>query len=213
MTTETDKLIDMALQELPEFTQQDDYLLAYGASLMSENSHEIVHLDTVTRIVKAVRAAILADAAKGVEPVAYQRLVAGKWEACTYFVAIGWGDMPTDGSVRALVPAATVAGLQARIADLERANAEHENRRANEACVEEALADRVAELESDRDSWRDQASARVADAVQFAQERDEARAQLLAARADADRLGKLVAQREADAEYWFKKSQAEGDKT
>jgi hypothetical protein len=32
------------------FTQQDDYLLAHGASLMSESSHEIIHVDTLRAI-------------------------------------------------------------------------------------------------------------------------------------------------------------------
>lgn len=45
---------DAVRMALPEFCQQDDYLLAHGASLMSENSHEIIHLDTVRRIAAAV---------------------------------------------------------------------------------------------------------------------------------------------------------------
>jgi hypothetical protein len=44
---------DAAREALPEFRQQDDYLLAHGASLMSEDSHEIVHVDTVRKIVAA----------------------------------------------------------------------------------------------------------------------------------------------------------------
>jgi len=42
---------------LAEFAQQDDYLLAHGASLMSDDSHEILHLDTLRRIVAAAVAA------------------------------------------------------------------------------------------------------------------------------------------------------------
>lgn len=42
---------------LHEFRQQDDYLLAHGASLMSEHSHEILHVDTLRRIVDAAVAA------------------------------------------------------------------------------------------------------------------------------------------------------------
>lgn len=49
-----------AREALSEFRQQDDYLLAHGASLMSENSHEILHTDTLRR---AVSAALLQAAA------------------------------------------------------------------------------------------------------------------------------------------------------
>jgi hypothetical protein len=49
-----------ARESLSEFRQQDDYLLAHGASLMSEDSHEILHTDTLRR---AVSAALLQAAA------------------------------------------------------------------------------------------------------------------------------------------------------
>jgi hypothetical protein len=42
--------LDRIKQALPEFRQQDDYLLAHGASLLSEQSHEIIHIDTAFRI-------------------------------------------------------------------------------------------------------------------------------------------------------------------
>lgn len=57
MTTYTDRrkaCIDRVREALPEFAQQDDYLLAHGASLMSESSHEIIHVDTLRKIVDAV---------------------------------------------------------------------------------------------------------------------------------------------------------------
>lgn len=46
-----------AREALHEFRQQDDYLLAHGASLMSEDSHEILHTDTLRRVVDAATAA------------------------------------------------------------------------------------------------------------------------------------------------------------
>ena len=52
----------------------------------------------------------------------------------------------------------------------------------------EKLRVAVEDLTADRDSWRDQASARAADAVRFMQERDAARAEVEALRADAERL-------------------------
>ncbi|MFV0916049.1 hypothetical protein ACI2VP_05000 [Ralstonia nicotianae] len=52
-----DDVLDAVRAALPEFSQQDDYLLAHGASLMSEESHEIIHLDTLKKIVAAVLAA------------------------------------------------------------------------------------------------------------------------------------------------------------
>lgn len=45
--------LDAARLAMPEFSQHDDYLLAHGASLMSEDSHEILHQDTLRRIVAA----------------------------------------------------------------------------------------------------------------------------------------------------------------
>ncbi|AMG36286.1 hypothetical protein [Achromobacter xylosoxidans] len=50
-------VLDGVRAALPEFRQQDDYLLAHGASLMSENSHEIIHIDTVRRIIRAALSA------------------------------------------------------------------------------------------------------------------------------------------------------------
>jgi len=47
---------DVVRAELVEFSQRDDYLLANGASLMSEDSHEIIHVDTVRRIIRAALA-------------------------------------------------------------------------------------------------------------------------------------------------------------
>jgi len=49
--------IDRVREALPEFSQQDDYLLAHGASLMSDASHEIIHVDTLRKIVDAALAA------------------------------------------------------------------------------------------------------------------------------------------------------------
>jgi hypothetical protein len=46
--------IDRVREALPEFSQHDDYLLAHGASLMSDASHEIIHVDTLRKIVDAV---------------------------------------------------------------------------------------------------------------------------------------------------------------
>lgn len=45
-----------AREALSEFRQQDDYLLAHGASLMSDDSHEILHTDTLRRAVAAATA-------------------------------------------------------------------------------------------------------------------------------------------------------------
>lgn len=49
--------LERARSALPEFTQQDDYLLAHGASLMSSDSHEILHVDTLEKIVRSVLSA------------------------------------------------------------------------------------------------------------------------------------------------------------
>jgi hypothetical protein len=49
--------LDRIKEALPEFRQQDDYLLAHGASLLSEHSHEILHMDTLRKIVSAAVAA------------------------------------------------------------------------------------------------------------------------------------------------------------
>lgn len=48
--------MERAKAAMSEFRQQDDYLLAHGASLMSDDSHEIIHIDTLTKIVLAVLA-------------------------------------------------------------------------------------------------------------------------------------------------------------
>ena len=61
----------------------------------------------------------------------------------------------------------------------------------------EKLRVAVEDLTADRDSWRDQASARAADAVRFMQERDAARAEVEALRADAERYRWLREQ------HWF----------
>lgn len=50
----TEDCLNQVREALPEFSQQDDYLLAHGASLMSYESHEIIHMDTVKRIITAV---------------------------------------------------------------------------------------------------------------------------------------------------------------
>jgi hypothetical protein len=57
--------LDAARLALAEFSQQDDYLLAHGASLLSEHSHEIIHIDTALRIAEATPPATLVQ-----EPVA-----------------------------------------------------------------------------------------------------------------------------------------------
>jgi hypothetical protein len=51
----TDELFNRVRDALLEngFTQQDDYLLAHGASVMSESSHEIIHVDTLRTILAA----------------------------------------------------------------------------------------------------------------------------------------------------------------
>lgn len=110
----------------------------------------------------AFRAAILADAAKGAERFEFKehpyheeamgcgledRDITDRYEAMAY----GWNsamERAAEAIPDDLVPASTVAGLQARIADLERANAEHEGRRVFEAGVAKGLADRIAELEA-----------------------------------------------------------------
>ena len=57
MSAELGQALDAARAALQEFCQQDDYLLAHGASLMSEDSHEILHSDTLRKIVAAAVAA------------------------------------------------------------------------------------------------------------------------------------------------------------
>lgn len=54
-------VLDVVRAALPEFRQQDDYLLAHGASLMSENSHEIIHIDTLRRVISAALSAPQAE--------------------------------------------------------------------------------------------------------------------------------------------------------
>lgn len=51
-------LYQIAREALAEFRQQDEYLLSPDASLMSEDCHEIIHLDTLQRIVDAIEAAM-----------------------------------------------------------------------------------------------------------------------------------------------------------
>jgi hypothetical protein len=58
--------LDRIKEALPEFRQQDDYLLAHGASLLSEHSHEIIHIDTALRIAEATPPATFVQ-----EPVAW----------------------------------------------------------------------------------------------------------------------------------------------
>jgi hypothetical protein len=57
--TEEELCSERVLQALDDagFRLQDDYYLAHGASLMSEESHEIIHTDTVDAIVRAAGAA------------------------------------------------------------------------------------------------------------------------------------------------------------
>jgi hypothetical protein len=55
--------LDRIKAALPEFRQQDDYLLAHGASLLSEQSHEIIHVDTALRIAGATPPAAAQPAA------------------------------------------------------------------------------------------------------------------------------------------------------
>jgi hypothetical protein len=62
------EVLDRIKEALPEFRQQDDYLLAHGASLLSEQSHEIIHVDTALRIAGATPPA--APAQPEQEPVA-----------------------------------------------------------------------------------------------------------------------------------------------
>lgn len=65
------ELFEIALSALPEsgrYSRQEDYLLGNGASLMSEDSHEIIHVDTLRAIVNAAqRLAGQAQAAPAIE--------------------------------------------------------------------------------------------------------------------------------------------------
>jgi hypothetical protein len=61
------EVLDRIKEALPEFRQQDDYLLAHGASLLSEQSHEIIHIDTALRIAGAIPPAAQPEQ----EPVAW----------------------------------------------------------------------------------------------------------------------------------------------
>jgi hypothetical protein len=64
-----------AREALSDFRQQDDYLLANGASLMSEDSHEILHIDTLDRIVNAALSSLSAALAdKGAGEPDHQKL-------------------------------------------------------------------------------------------------------------------------------------------
>jgi len=49
-------LLEALKTAMPEFRQQDDWLLSGNASLMSEDSHEIIHVDTVLKIAAAIAA-------------------------------------------------------------------------------------------------------------------------------------------------------------
>ena len=51
-------LFQIARESLSEFRQQDDYLLSPDAPLMSEDSYQVIHIDTLQRIVDAIEAAI-----------------------------------------------------------------------------------------------------------------------------------------------------------
>jgi hypothetical protein len=68
MKDHTREAMDAVREALPEFRQQDDYLLAHGASLMSEDSHEIVHVDTVRKIVEAALQWAASQQAAGFPP-------------------------------------------------------------------------------------------------------------------------------------------------
>jgi hypothetical protein len=77
--------LDRIKEALPEFRQQDDYLLAHGASLLSEHSHEIIHIDTALRIAEATQPATpvpLEDQRKLPENAA--RLIIEAWIKETY---------------------------------------------------------------------------------------------------------------------------------
>ena len=70
----------------------------------------------------------------------------------------------------------------------------HESRIALAAAAEiTRLRAALEDLTADRDSWIEQDSARTADAVQYLQERDAARAEAEALRADAAKLRTLLA--------------------
>jgi len=58
------EVLDCIKDVLPEFRQQDDYLLAHGALLLSEQSHEIIHIDTALRIAGATPPAAAQPAPK-----------------------------------------------------------------------------------------------------------------------------------------------------
>lgn len=46
--------LDVVKTALPNFRQQDDFLSSPGAPLMSDEDHEIIHIDTVQRIAQAL---------------------------------------------------------------------------------------------------------------------------------------------------------------
>jgi len=48
------EILDAVKTALPEFRHHDDYLLSPTASLMSSDSHEIIHIDTACKIVRAL---------------------------------------------------------------------------------------------------------------------------------------------------------------
>ncbi len=55
MKQEPVAILDCIKEALPEFRQQDDYLLAHSASLMSDDHNEIIHIDTALRIAQATQ--------------------------------------------------------------------------------------------------------------------------------------------------------------
>ncbi len=56
-------------EALPNFQRRDDYLLAGGASVMSENCHEIIHVDTLRKIIAAARVTLARPVAEVAAPV------------------------------------------------------------------------------------------------------------------------------------------------
>lgn len=81
------RAVDAAKAALSEFSQQDDYLLAHGASLMSEDGHEIIHVDTLRRIASAILATATQGApqeplpAETAQPMFASHVGRRKWES------------------------------------------------------------------------------------------------------------------------------------
>jgi len=81
MTTRDEVLAmarEAARDALSEYTQQDDYLLAHGASLLSEESHEIFHIDALHRAVDAAVALAVAPYKERGVPVSVSLLRTAK---------------------------------------------------------------------------------------------------------------------------------------